>query len=67
MTIKHARTTYLEQAAALLPATFMIIKFTPAQAARIEKAAKICGWNAGESVLCARKLVLRGVAAILRA
>lgn len=63
MTIKHARTT---RAAALLPRTALVVKFTPAEVRRIEKAAKICGWKAGEGAGCARLIVLRNVAAILQ-
>jgi len=57
--------TTIKRAAALLPGTFLVMNFTPAQVRRIEKAAKVSGWKPGEGARCARFLVLRNVAAIL--
>jgi hypothetical protein len=58
--------TYLERAERLLPGTFLIMRFTPAQIHRMRKAARACGWTAGESDLFVRQLLLRNVRAILR-
>jgi hypothetical protein len=41
------------------------LEFTQSEANRINKAAKICGWKAGEGDLFARQLLLRNVASIL--
>jgi hypothetical protein len=46
--------------------TTHFVKFTTPEVRRIEKAAKICGWKAGEGAGCARRLVLQNVAEILR-
>jgi hypothetical protein len=64
-TVKRARVTRLARAAALLPRNFLILKFTPAQLYRLEKAARICGWRAGEGGACARQLALGVVKEIL--
>jgi hypothetical protein len=53
-TIKRARTMHLT------------MNFTPTQVRRIEKAAKICGWKAGEGRIYARRLVLQVSEAVLR-
>jgi len=67
MTIKHAHvTTRREFDLRFLKPCFRTVQFTLAEVRRIEKAAKICGWKAGEGARCARLLVLRDVAAILR-
>jgi hypothetical protein len=60
------RMTRLEKAARLLPRTFLIIKFTPAQIQRIRKAARSCGWTAGESGAFCAQVLLRNVKGILR-
>jgi len=58
--------SYLDQAAAILPSNYMIMRFTPAQLRRIDEAANLWGWKEGESVLCARQLVLWKVREFLR-
>jgi hypothetical protein len=42
------------------------IQFTMAEKRRIEKAAKICGWQTGEGAAFGSQLLLRNVASILR-
>ena len=42
------------------------LSFTKVEKARIEKAAKVCGWRDGESAIFARALLLRNVEAVLR-
>jgi len=46
--------------------TMLSVQFTQAEVRRINKAAAICGWKKGEGAGCARQLVLRSVAEILR-
>jgi hypothetical protein len=45
--------------------SFATITFTGAEKRRIEKAAKICGWQTGEGAAFGRQLLLRNVASIL--
>jgi hypothetical protein len=45
--------------------SFATITFTGAEKRRIEMAAKICGWQAGEGAGFGRQLLLRNVASIL--
>jgi hypothetical protein len=42
------------------------LRFTEEEKARIERAAKICGWQNGESATFARDYLLRSIAAILK-
>ena len=63
---RRAHVTRREFDLRFLKPSFRTVRFTLAEVRRIEKAAKICGWRAGEGAGCARLLVLRNVAAILR-
>lgn len=47
-------------------ARYRTVSFTEAEKARIEKAAKICGWPNSGSATFARLFLLRSVAAILK-
>lgn len=42
------------------------LSFTDGEKARIDRAAKICGWQNGESATFARACLLRSVAVILK-
>jgi hypothetical protein len=42
------------------------LSFTEREKARIDRAAKICGWQNGQSAIFARACLLRNVAAIVK-
>lgn len=45
---------------------YRTLRFTEEEKTQIERAAKICGWQNGESATFARDYLLRSVAAILK-
>ena len=65
----RAGMTYADRAAALLPNNFMVMRFTPAEIRRVNKAAKIDGWRSCDGrilpVLFARAMILSMVDGIL--
>jgi len=65
----RAGMTYMDRAARLLPNNFMVMRFTPAEIRRVNKAAKIGGWRSRtgtiQTVPFARAMILRMVDGVL--
>jgi hypothetical protein len=69
----RAGQNYMERAAAFLPKNFLILRFTESEIRRIDRAAKICGWEGPDcpaSCTChmgifARQLVIGGLVGVL--